>query len=411
MERDRVILHCDMNSFFASVELLERPELKDKPVAVCGDPDSRHGIILAKNELAKKAGVATPEPVWQALKKCPDLVLVKPHYHKYKHYFHELNKIYQRYTDMVEPFSIDESWLDVTNSQSLFGTGKEIADEIRETVKRELGLTLSVGVSFNKIFAKMGSDYKKPDATTVITRENYKELLWPLPSSELFFCGKKTAAYLESVGIKTIGDIANTDPKVLTDLLGKSGRMLYDYTNGLDASPVNVFGDNEKPKSVGHGVTFSRDLVSMDDIVVALTSICDEVSTRVRRYKMKGNGVKIEIKDPKFKSISRQKMLYSPTSIKEEIYSASMELLKSNWKVGEPIRLITVTLINLVDEDSDEQINLFSEDWEDHEKGEKIARTMDEIREKFGKASLSFAAVLDNDIGADRSREEEKEGD
>ena len=250
---DRVILHCDMNSFFASVELLEHPELRSKPVAVCGDPDSRHGIILAKNEAAKKYGIKTAETIWQARKKCPGLVLLPPHMNKYKHYSQELNKIYQRYTDLVEPFSIDESWMDVTASLNLFGSGRQIADEIRQTVKKELGLTLSAGVSFNKIFAKMGSEYKKPDATTEITRENYKELLWPLDAGEMFFVGKASAQKLRNIGIKTIGDIAASSPDALSALLGKVGRSLWEHANGIDDSPVMHFAHREKIKSVGNG--------------------------------------------------------------------------------------------------------------------------------------------------------------
>ena len=207
---DRVILHCDMNGFFASVELLDYPQLRDKPMAVCGNPENRHGIILAKNEIAKKYGVVTAETLWQARKKCPDLQVVPPHHDKYKHYSRMINDIYLRFTDMVEPFSVDESWLDVTASLKLFGAGKEIADTIRQTVKKELGLTLSVGVSYNKIFAKMGSDYKKPDATTIITRENFKNLLWPLDIHEMFFVGDATAARLHECGIKTIGELALT---------------------------------------------------------------------------------------------------------------------------------------------------------------------------------------------------------
>ncbi len=209
---DRVILHCDMNGFYASVELLSRPDLRDKPMAVCGDPKSRHGIILAKNEIAKKYGVVTAETIWQAKKKCPDLQLVKPHHDRYKEFSEKINKIYLSYTDMVEPFSIDESWLDVTASQRLFGTGRQIADMIRARVKRELNLTLSVGVSYNKIFAKMGSEYRKPDATTEITRENYRDLLWPQPVRELFFVGWATAEKLEKLGVHTIGDLAHSDP-------------------------------------------------------------------------------------------------------------------------------------------------------------------------------------------------------
>lgn len=397
---DRVILHCDMNGFFASVELLSRPELRDRPMAVCGSPDKRHGIILAKNEPAKQAGVVTAETVWQALKKCPDLQFVPPHMSKYKHYSRLINEIYQRFTDMVEPFSIDESWLDVTSSRSLFGSGREIADTIRETVKKELGLTLSAGVSFNKIFAKMGSEYKKPDATTLITRENFKEILWPLPARDMFFVGKATARKLSESGIKTIGDIAVADPGVLERMLGKQGRQLWEYTNGMDNSPVARIGEGEKIKSVGNGVTFTRDLITEDDIITAVTSLSDTVAGRLRRYGMKACGVKVDIKDPYFKVISRQKQLFSPTNLAGELAKNALDIIHTSWKKGSPIRMLTITGINLTDEVFDEQLSLFGISGDDRQKGEQIERTMDEVRKKYGSSSIGFAAVLDNDIGA-----------
>ena len=399
-QKDRVILHCDMNGFFASVELLSHPELRDRPMAVCGSPDKRHGIILAKNEPAKKAGVVTAETVWQALKKCPDLQFVPPHMSKYKHYSRLINEIYQRFTDMVEPFSIDESWLDVTASQSLFGSGREIADTIRETVKKELGLTLSAGVSFNKIFAKMGSEYKKPDATTLITRENYKDILWPLPARDMFFVGKATAQKLAAAGISTIGDIAVTSPDFLESMLGKQGRQLWEYTNGLDNSPVARTSEGEKIKSVGNGVTFTRDLITEDDIITAVTSLSDTVASRLRRYGMKACGVKVDIKDPYFKVISRQKQLFSPTNLAGELAKNALDIIHSSWKSGSPIRMLTITGINLTDEFFDEQLSLFGVSSDDRQKGEQIERTMDEVRKKYGSSSIGFAAVLDNDIGA-----------
>ena len=399
-QKDRVILHCDMNGFFASVELLSHPELRDRPMAVCGSPDKRHGIILAKNEPAKKAGVVTAETVWQALKKCPDLQFVPPHMSKYKHYSRLINEIYQRFTDMVEPFSIDESWLDVTASQSLFGSGREIADTIRETVKKELGLTLSAGVSFNKIFAKMGSEYKKPDATTLITRENYKDILWPLPARDMFFVGKATAQKLAAAGISTIGDIAVTSPDFLESMLGKQGRQLWEYTNGLDNSPVARTSEGEKIKSVGNGVTFTRNLITEDDIITAVTSLSDTVAGRLRRYGMKACGVKVDIKDPYFKVISRQKQLFSPTNLAGELAKNALDIIHSSWKSGSPIRMLTITGINLTDEFFDEQLSLFGVSSDDRQKGEQIERTMDEVRKKYGSSSIGFAAVLDNDIGA-----------
>lgn len=396
---DRVILHCDMNGFFASVELLDYPHLKDKPMAVCGDPENRHGIILAKNELAKAYGVVTAETLWQARKKCPDLQVVPPHHDKYRHYSKLINQIYLRYTDMVEPFSVDESWLDVTGSQKLFGTGKEIADELRETVKKELGLTLSAGVSFNKIFAKMGSDYKKPDATTVISWENYKELLWPLDIREMFFVGKVTADKLHKFGVKTIGELAMADKASLVSLLGKQGGVIHDYANGLDITPVSRFAQQEKIKSVGNGTTFRRNLTGEEDIRTGVMALSDTVASRLRKYKMKAFGVKVDIKDPDFKVISRQVQLDNPTNLTEVIADTAMEIITKHWRMRDPIRLITVTAINLCDENQAQQLSLFADENINTEKEERAERAMDDIREKFGGGAITFGSVLNNDIG------------
>ncbi len=390
-----------MNAFYASVELLDHPELSAQPVAVCGDPQNRHGIILAKNEPAKKYGIVTAETVWQAKKKCPQLQLVRPHHDKYRQFSQRINKIYLEYTDMVEPFSIDESWLDVTASQKLFGSGRQIADTIRTRIKEELGLTLSVGVSYNKIFAKMGSEYKKPDATTEINRENYRELLWPKPVGEMFFVGWSTKEKLAGLGIHTIGDLAHGDPKTLEVLLGKQGPLLCRYANGLDDSPVALYDQREKIKSVGNGITFRRNLTGDDDILTAVTSLSDTVAGRLRKYQMKAGGVKVDIKDPFFKTISRQKQLHLPTNLAEEIRKASLEIIRASWKSGSPIRLLTITAINLCDETADEQLSLFSLSTEEREKSESIERTMDNIRKKYGSASIAFGQVIDNDLGID----------
>lgn len=398
---DRIILHCDMNGFFASVELLDYPELKNQPMAVCGSPENRHGIILAKNEIAKGYGVVTAETLWQARKKCPDLQIVPPHHDKYRHYSKLINQIYLRFTDMVEPFSVDESWLDVTASQNLFGTGKEIADTIRKTVRKELGLTLSAGVSFNKIFAKMGSDYKKPDATTVITKENYKSILWPMDIRALFFVGKATAKKLEDCGIKTIGELALSDKKTVSALLGKQGGVIHDYANGLDMTPVLRYGQMEKVKSVGNGTTFRRNLQNMEDIHTAVTGLSDTVASRLRKHKRKAFGVKVDIKDPDLKVISRQQQLDNPTNLAETIADTAMQIIGRSWKLRDPIRMLTITAINLCDENQAQQLSLFSEENILTEKGEKVERTMDAIREKFGDEAISFGSVINNDIGLD----------
>lgn len=381
-----------MNSFFASVELLDHPELKDVPVAVSGDADTRHGIILAKNEPAKKFGVKTAETIWQARKKCPSLVLLPSHHDKYREYNKKINAIFLDYTDMVEPFSIDESWLDVTGSQRLFGSGREIADTIRKRVKEELGITLSAGVSFNKIFAKMGSEYKKPDATTEITRENYKEILWPLPVSELFFCGESTAQKLTEIGIPTIGALAQADPDVLFKAIGRQGPQLRKYARGEDESPVRFYEDRDEAKSVGNGSTFSYDLTKDDDILSAITKLSDSVARRLRKDGLKAYGIKVDIKDISLRVTSHQKQLDVATSHAETIRDEAFEIVKKVWPEGKPIRMLTVTGINLVSADEGEQMTLFAADSEENKKADSVDRAMDEIIEKFGKDAIKFGS-------------------
>lgn len=399
LTKKRVILHCDMNGFFASVELLDYPELRDKPMAVCGDPESRHGIILAKNEIAKRYGIVTAETLWQARKKCPDLQTVPPHHKKYQHYSRLINEIYLQYTDMVEPFSVDESWLDVTASQKLFGNGKQIADKIRHQVKKELRLTLSAGVSFNKIFAKMGSDYKKPDATTVITQENYKNILWPLDIRDLFFVGKATADKLQGIGIHTIGQLAESDRHTVTALLGKQGSIIHDYANGLDQTPVSRFDEREDVKSIGNGSTFRRNLEGIQDIRTAVIALSDTVAVRLRQKKKKAFGVKVDIKDPSLKVISRQQQLDNPTNLAENIADTAVSIIEKSWNLRHPIRMLTVTAINLCPEDQAQQLSLFSSENIQNETGEKMERAMDDIRKKFGRNAITFGRIIKNDIG------------
>lgn len=396
-----------MNGFFASVELLSHPELANVPMAVCGNPENRHGIILAKNELAKKAGVVTAQTLWQARKKCPNLQVVSPHHDKYKHYSRLINEIYGRFTDMVEPFSIDESWLDVTASRKLFGDGRKIADTIRKTVREELGLTLSAGVSFNKIFAKMGSEYKKPDATTVISRDNYKKILWPIPVSEMFFVGDATAQKLNKAGIMTIGQLAQSEKALLESMLGKHGSQLYDYANGLDDSPVCRQCEKQKIKSVGNGITFKRNLTGTEDIKTAAMSLADTVAARLRHYEMKAHGIKVDIKDTELKTISRQKQLAAPTNLAYEISNAAVEIIISSWNLKNPIRMLTITGINLCDEDTEEQISLFGTDTVSREKNENLERAMDSIRARYGHSSITFGKFKTDDLGINPYNDDE----
>ena len=393
---DRVIYHCDCNSFYCSVELLSRPELRRVPTAVCGDPKSRHGIILAKNEPAKKFGVRTAETIWQARQKCPDLVLLPAHHGLYREYSKKVNAIYDRFTDLIEPFGIDESWLDVTNTLHLFGGDpKALADRIRNTVREELGLTISVGVSFNKIFAKLGSDYKKPDATTVITVDDFRQIVWPLPVTDLLFVGRAAAKVLGQYGVTTIGELAAFDRQALVELLGKQGGQLWNYANGLENSPVAPAGTYTPPKSVGNGETFPRNLIRRDEVSRGVAMLADQVAVRLRKHGMKASTLQVTIRDPKFKDICRQRPLAAPTSTARELYRAAMDILEHSWKSGAPIRAITLTAHNLIPEgEAAEQLDLFqSARPERRERVEKLERTMDAIRSKYGKDSVTVAML------------------
>jgi len=399
MQTDRTILHCDCNGFFASVECVFRPELKLVPMAVCGDPEQRHGIILAKNELAKGYGVKTAETIWQAKQKCPDLVLVPARHGAYREFSRRVNEIYCRYTSQVEPFGIDESWLDVTASRRLFGDGPTIADRLREEVKRETGLTISVGVSFNKIFAKLGSDYKKPDATTVITRENFREIVWPLPVGDLLFVGKSAADALARMGIHTIGELANFNDDIVQRKLGKMGAQILSYARGEENSPVAEYGTETEAKSVGNGVTYPKDLRGRDQVLPAVLALCDQVAARVRKTGMEAATVTVALKDPYFHTISRQKTMSHQTDLAREFFLTAMELIDKNWDYRQPIRAITVTASGFDHGIMGEQLSLFTSDEPqiDQKKVRRLEGTMDSIRQRYGTESVGFARTIHKD--------------
>jgi len=373
------------------VELLDKPELKDKPVAVCGDPASRHGIILAKNEPAKKFGVKTAETIWQAKQKCPDLVLLPSHHDLYHDYSRKVNAIYERYTDLVEPFGIDESWLDVTGTLHLFGgDAVALADRIRREIREELGLTISVGVSFNKIFAKLGSDYKKPDATTLITQEGFRDIVWPLPVTDLLFVGRAAAKVLGQYGVSTIGDLAGFDRQALVTLLGKQGGQLWEYANGLENSPVAPAGQYVQPKSVGNGLTFPHNLIKREEVRQGLAMLADQVAVRLREHGLKACTLQVTIRDPDFKDICRQRPLEHPTCTARELTKAAVAIVEQSWSSGAPIRALTVTAHNLIPEgEASVQMDLFDvQDPGRRDRVEKLEHTMDALRAKYGKSVL-----------------------
>lgn len=411
MKKDRVILHCDCNSFFASVEMVRDPSLRDVPMAVCGDPENRHGIILAKNELAKAAGVVTAETIWKAQKKCPGLRLVMPHHDEYATYSERVNAIYARYTDMVEPFGIDESWLDVTGSQKLFGTGREIADRLRREVKAETGLSISVGVSFNKVFAKLGSDYKKPDATTEITRENMCRIVYPLPVDTLLYVGGAVRKGLEAMMIRTIGDLAAADRAVLRATFGKAGEMLSIYARGEDTEPVRRIDDEREIKSVGNGMTFRYDLTSEQEMYTAICMLSDSVAARLRKRGLFCRTVQLTVKTPSFQTYNRQQPLSAATALSREIAGAAMDLLRKSEFKNTAVRMLTVTAANLTDEETATQTCLFEEDTENmaHEKLLRLENAMDGIRGKYGRGSIGMGSLIKNDFVMPIKNQNEKE--
>ena len=393
---DRVILHCDCNGFFASVEAAIDPELKNVPMAVGGSVEERHGIILAKNELAKKYNIQTAETIFSAKKKCPDLVIVPPHHDLYEEYSRRVNEIYLQYTDLVEKFGIDESWLDVTGSQKLFGTGEEIASILRKRIREEIGITISVGVSFNKVYAKLGSDYKKPDATTIISRENYKDIVFPLPANDLLFVGKRTNEVLRKLGIKTIGDIASSDEEKIKMLLGKTGETIHRYARGDDNSPVDPHV-NDEVKSVGNGMTFRRDLCGEQDIMCGISHLSESIAARMRKQGVKCTVVQVTIKDPDLVSIQRQEKLERATNLAREITEKAMKIVRHSWNMKKPIRMLTVTGSSIVPEGTAEQISFFDEATTP--KRENLEKTLDKIRDKYGKNSVKNANIINNDLG------------
>lgn len=394
----RTILHCDINNFYASVEVLHHPHLRGHPVAVGGDAEQRHGIILAKNYEAKKYGIQVGMALWQAKQKCPGLIIVPPTYDLYIRFSGMLRDILHDYTNLVEPFGLDESWIDISNSAGLAKDGAQIADEIRERVKFEMGVTVSIGVSFNKIFAKLGSDYKKPDATTAITFDNYQNIVWPLPVEDILGVGRATSVKLHGRGIHTIGDLARMDSKILQSFLGKWGLILHSFANGLDASPVAQWDSPNIIKSIGNSTTAPRDLENEDDCKIVFYNLAESVAERLRDLGMKGRTVQISLRDNDLSWFERQMTLAQPTCLASELCGSAMTLLRENYSFQKPLRSIGIRAANL-EPDGAFQCSLF-EDETRRQKKEMLERTMDVVRRRFGHHSVETALMkFDNRLG------------
>lgn len=393
----RVILHSDMNACYASIEAKLNPKLKGIPMAVAGSPQNRHGIILAKSEEAKKMGVKTGEPIWQAKAKCPNLTLVPPHYEQYLKHSKMARNLYYEYTNQVEPFGLDECYLDVTGSTHLFGSGEEIANEIRKRMKEELGISVSIGVSFCKIFAKLGSDMKKPDAVTIISEDKFKEKVWPLGVREMVGIGKATESKLNKIGIFTLGDLAKAPVDILKNLLGVNGIYLWQYANGLDVRPVVDRDHTEPIKSIGNSSTCKRDLINNEEVFNVMQELAFSVSRRLREAKLEACGVEVYVRNNELQSWNFSTSLEMASQSSIILVKSAMDIFKEKYKWSLPVRAIGIRAINLRNEGGGSQMDVFL-NHEDFKKSEDIDTTLYNIRKKYGKDSVTFAA-LKRDIG------------
>lgn len=385
----RTILHSDCNNFYASVECVFDPALRGKPVAVCGDPSKRHGIVLAKSEAAKKCGVRTGEALWEAKLKCPDLILLPPHGDQYIRFSKMMRKLYREYTNQIEPFGLDESWLDVSSHPL---SGAEIASQLRRRARDELGITISIGVSFNKVFAKLGSDMHKPDATTIISHDNFRHKVWPLPAGDLLFIGRSTVSRLAHYGIRTIGDIARSSQDTLHSMLGKGGDMLYAYANGLDESPVMRTEQSSEVKSVSNSTTPPFDVDNDTDARRILYMLSDSVASRLREQHLYGRTISLWLRSETLHSYERQTTLTTPTNLSKVIAQHIFQLLYQNWDMHSPLRSLGVRVSDL--SFSPQETTLLVERDPLLMRHEKIERTMDDIRKRYGVSALQRGNTL-----------------
>lgn len=398
--KDKIILHVDINNFYASAALLYNPDLKDKYMVICGNPEKRHGVVLAKNERAKKAGIKTGDTLNEARKKVKNLYALPPDFKKYSYLSKKAIEIYKQYTPKVESFGLDECWLDVTETADLFGGGLKIAEEIRSKMKEKVGLTVSVGVSFTKVFAKLGSDMKKPDAVTVIDKKNYKNIIWNLPVGDMLYVGRSAVKKLDDMGLYTIGDVANFSKDILVSAFGKNGSKLYEIANGADDEEVSTANEAVLPESVSNGATTERDIDNVYDAKSLIYSLSEVVAYRLRKYGLSALGISIGIRDNKLSYYSRQAKLTNPTDDAKRIADCAFNILQKNYVFGKdnPLRMITVGTYNLVNGLYDLQLNLFESD---EEKTCCLNSKLDGLRNKYGYGVLKRAIEINPDFTCD----------
>lgn len=389
----RVVLHADLNNFYASVACLERPELRELPIAVCGDPELRHGIVLAKNMVAKRQGVITGQAVWQARQSCPGLMAISPDFETVLKYAQTTRAIFSRYTNRVQPFGVDEAWLDVSGPRVEINDGFRIANHLRHAVREETGLTVSVGVGDNRIFAKLGSDLKKPDGVTVVCEENRANVLDPLPVNELLFIGRATSRKLNNVGIYTVGQLAAADPAALKAMFGKPGLMLSGFARGDDAAAVIAEDTPVKMKSVGNSITTAHDVVTAYDVRITLYGLCDSVASRMRKHQVVGRVVQVSIRDAKTLDwFQRQQTLSFETDCSFDIFEAAYGLVLSNWREGTALRSLGVSVGHLSPAGKLLQLSFLPEDAA-RQKRQILEYTIDGIRKKYGYFAIQRAIM------------------
>ena len=390
---ERIILHSDCNSFYASVECLHHPEIREKPVAVGGDIEQRHGIILAKNQLAKQFHGSTGEAIWQAKQKCPELIVLPPNFPLYLRFSRLARDIYLDYSNRVEPFGLDEAWLDITSSENQKDKGERRAHEIRKRIREELGITVSIGVSYNKIFAKLGSDYRKPDAVTMITKENYRQIAWPLPVSDLLYVGPATKRKLNGFGVHTIGELAQTPVEILRSKFGKIGDILWCFSNGLDSSPVADFQNQPVVKSIGNSTTAPRDLERDEDVKMILYVLADSVARRLREQGLKGRTIHISIRDNSLFSFTRHKTLGFYTNLTGEIAGEALSLFREHYRWKRPVRSVGISVSDLAADTIYSQTSLFCDEVK-REKVERLDKALDRLKARFGTFAVQPAVLL-----------------
>ncbi|OGO87692.1 MAG: hypothetical protein A2Y15_06820 [Clostridiales bacterium GWF2_36_10] len=391
---EKVVLHCDMNNYFASVESVNNPELKKVPLAVCGDPDSRHGIVLAKNNLAKRYGIITGESMYTAKAKCPSLVTVTADYKKYLKYTRLARKIYGRYSEIVTPYGLDEAWVELEKTVLSIENGAEIADEVRNTIKNELGLTVSVGVSFNYIYAKLGSDLKKPDAVTIISKDNYKNTVWNRPAFEMLFVGSVTRNKLFRLGILSIGDLANSDPNMLCRELGKRGYTLWEFANGDDRNFCPTITSDDEIKSIGNTITTPADIHTNDDIAALLYILSSGVSQRLIKHNFKTRCVGINVKNNVFVSYSKRTSFTAPVNTADELFEIVYKIFRDSYDWKKPVRSIGVFTEKLTD-NANEQMCIFSNI---PSKNPEIMRLVRSLRDRLGNIKLEETATQNEPV-------------